>query len=74
MKQIQGSVIVKIKEYVVHGPSFFSFHLLSFSISFPKLTIITILRHYMACKIWKISELTWEVSSWRLESWNECPC
>ena len=33
----------------MHGPSFFSFHLLSFSISFPKLTF-TILRLYMACK------------------------
>ena len=33
MKQIQGSV------KFVHGPSFFSFHFLSFSISFPKLTI-----------------------------------
>ena len=38
----------------LHGPSFFSFHFLSFSISFPKLTIFTILRLYMACKMWKI--------------------
>ena len=50
----------------MHGPSFFSFHFLSFSISFPKLTIFTILRLYMACKMWKITELTWEISSWRL--------
>ena len=27
----------------MHGPSFFLFHFLSFSISFPKLTIFTIL-------------------------------
>ena len=49
----------------MHGPSFFSFYFLSFSISFPKLTIFTILRLYMACKMWKITALTWEISSWR---------
>jgi len=60
MKQIQGSVRVKIKEYntFMHGPSFFSFHFLSLSISFPKLTIFTILRFYMACKMWKITART----------------
>ena len=52
MKQIQGSV------RFMHGWSFFSFHFLSFSISFPKLTIFTILRLYMACKMWKITALT----------------
>ena len=46
----------------MHGPSFFSFRF-SFSIFFPKLTIFTILRLYMACKIWKITALTWQVSS-----------
>ena len=50
----------------MHGPSFFSFHFFSFSISFLKLTIFTILRLYMACKMWKITALTWEISSWRL--------
>ena len=45
----------------MHGSSFFSFHLLSFSISFPKLTIFTILRLYMVCKMWKITALTWEI-------------
>ena len=50
----------------MHGPSFFSFHFLSFSISFPKLTIFTNFRLYMACKMWKITALTWEISSWRL--------
>ena len=50
----------------MHGPSFFSFHFLSFFISFPKLTIFTILRLYMACKMWKITAHTWEISSWRL--------
>ena len=50
----------------MHGPSFFSFHFLSFSISFPKLTIFTILRLYMAFKMWKITALTWEISSCRL--------
>ena len=50
----------------MHGPSFFLFHLFSFSISFPKLTIFTILRIYMACKMWKITALTWDISSWRL--------
>ena len=39
----------------MHGPSFLSFLVLSFSISFPKLTIFTILRLYMACKVWKIT-------------------
>ena len=50
----------------MHGPSFFSFHFFSFSTSFPKLTIFTILRLYMACKMWKITAPTWEISSWRL--------
>ena len=48
----------------MHDPSFFSFHFFSFS--FPKLTIFTILRPHMACKMWKITALTWEISSWRL--------
>ena len=46
MKQVQGSVRVKITEYVhawfllrVSHASFFSFHFLSLSISFPKFTI-----------------------------------
>ena len=59
----QGSELMNT---FMHGPSFFSFHFLSFSISFPKLSIITILRLYMACKMWKITALAWEVSSWRL--------
>ena len=50
----------------MYGPSFFSFHFLSFSISFPKLTIFTILRLYMASKMWRITALTWEISSCRL--------
>ena len=49
----------------MHDPSFFSFDF-SFSIYFPKLTIFTILRLYMAFKMWKITALTWEISSWRL--------
>ena len=32
----------------MHGPSLFSFHFLSFSISFPKLTIFTILCLYIS--------------------------
>ena len=53
----------------MHGPNFFfSFHFLSFAISFPKLTIFTILRLYMASKIWKTTALIWEISiaSWTL--------
>ena len=50
----------------MHGPSFFLFHFLSFSIYFPKLTILTIIHVYTACKMWKITALTWEISSWRL--------
>ena len=50
----------------MHSPSFFSFHFLLFSISFPKLTNFTILRLYMACKMWKIIALTREISSCRL--------
>ena len=68
MKQIQGSVRVKIKEYV-HAWSKFPFVSLlamSFSISFPKLTIFTILCLYVACKMSKITALTLEISSWRL--------
>ena len=42
----------------MHGLSFFSFHFLSFSISFLKLTDFTNLRLYMACKMWKITALT----------------
>ena len=50
----------------MHGPRFFSFQFSLFSISFPKLTIFTILRLYMACKMWKITALTWEISILRL--------
>ena len=66
MKQIQGSVRVKLINTLMHSPSFFSFHFFSFSISFPKWSIFTILRLYMAWKMWKITTLTWEKSSWRL--------
>ena len=41
----------------MHGPSFLSFHFLSFSISFPKLTMFTILRLYMACKMWNLRDI-----------------
>ena len=44
---------------------FFSVHL-SFPVSFPKLTIFAILCLYVACKMRKITALTWEISSWRL--------
>ena len=48
----------------MHGPSFYSLHFLSFLIYFPKLTIFTISRLYMTCKMWKITtELTWEMLS-----------
>ena len=50
----------------MHDPSLFSFHFLSFSISLSKWSIFTILRVYMTCKMWKITALTWEISSWRL--------
>ena len=36
----------------MYGPSSFSFHFLSFSISFPKLTSFTILRLYMLLARW----------------------
>ena len=55
-KVVWGS---KVRNTFMHGPSFFSFHFLSFSISFPKLAVFTILRLYMACNMW-------EISSWRL--------
>ena len=61
-KVVWGS---KLMNTFMHGPSFFSFHF-SFSISFSKLTIFTILRLYVAWKMWKITALTWEISSWRL--------
>ena len=59
MKQIQGSVRVKSKEYVQAWSEFLFVSLLVISISFPKLAIFTILRLYMACNMW-------EISSWRL--------
>ena len=66
MKQIQGSVRVKINEYVDAWSEFLFVSLLIF-ISFPKLIIFTILRlFYMACKLWKITALTWKISGWRL--------
>ena len=49
----------------IYGPSFFAFHFFSFSVYLPKLTIFTILRLYMACKMWKITALPWEISIWR---------
>ena len=67
MKQIQGSVRVKINEYV---RSWSEFLCVSFVLTFnffPKINhFFTILRLYMACKMWKITALTWEISSWRL--------
>ena len=62
-KVVLGS---KLMNTFMRGPSFFSFHFFSFSILFPKLNIFTILRSYIACKIWKITALTWERSSWKL--------
>ena len=50
----------------MHGPSFSPLDFLSFSISFPKLTIFTILRLWIACKMWKITAFAWEISSWKL--------
>ena len=50
----------------MHGPSFSSFHSLSFSIYLPKLTIFTISRLYISCKMWKITARTWEISSRRV--------
>ena len=41
----------------MHGPSFFSFHFLSFSLSFPKLTMFTILRLNMACKMGNLRDI-----------------
>ena len=48
-------VLIRFSYCFHFGPSFFSYHFLSFSISFTKLTIFTILRLYMACKMWKDS-------------------
>ena len=62
-KVVLGS---KVMNTFMHGMIPSSFHFLSFSISFPKLTIFTILRLYKACRMWKITALTWEISSWRL--------
>ena len=66
MKQIQGSVRVKIEAYV-HAWSEFLFvsPLLIFNL-FPQINHIDCFSLYMACKMWKITALTWEISSWRL--------
>ena len=67
MKQIQGSVRVKIKEYV-HAWSEFLFVLLLVIFNFfPQINHFTILRLYMACKMWKIAALTFEI--YWLEDW-----
>ena len=51
-KVVWGS---KLMNTFMHGPSFFSFHFFSFSISVSKLTIFTNLHPYVACKMWKIT-------------------
>ena len=66
MKQIQGSVRVKINEYVHAWSEFLFVSLLLIFNSFPQIKHFTILRIYIACKIWKITALTWERSSWKL--------
>ena len=58
MKQIQGCVRVKIKESFHAWSEFPSVSLLVIFNFFPKLTIFTVLRLYMACKMWKISART----------------
>ena len=50
----------------MHGPSSSSFQFLSFSNSFPKLTIFTIYVSTWLSRCGKITALTWEISSWRL--------
>ena len=66
MKQIQGSVRVKINEYVHAWSEFLFVSLLVIFNFFPQINNFTILRLYMACKMWKITAVTWEISSWRL--------
>ena len=67
MKRIQGSIRVNIKlNTFMHGPSFFSFHFLSFSISFPKLTIFFYFLPLHVLQDVEITARTWEISSWRL--------
>ena len=51
---------------LMHGPSFFSFHLFSFSISVSKLTIFTNLHPYVAYKMWKT---TGSLERYRVEDW-----
>ena len=62
-KVVWGS---KLRNTFMHGPSFFSFHFLSFSISCPKLTIFTILGLYMPCKMGKSLR---SLERYRVEYW-----
>ena len=71
MKQTQGSVRVKV-EYV-HAwicscmvRVSFRFTSSHFQFLSPNWPFFTILRLYMACKMWKITALTWEISSSRM--------
>ena len=58
MKQIQGSVRVKIKEYVHAWSEFLFVSLLVIFNFFPQINHFYYLHLYMACKMWKISALT----------------
>ena len=58
MKQIQGSVRIKMKEYVHALPEFLFVSLLAIFNFFLQMNHFSILRLYMACKMRKITALT----------------
>ena len=62
MKPIQGNVY----EYVHKWYEFLFVTLLLIFNSFPQINHFYYLSLYMACKMWKIAPLTWEISSERL--------
>ena len=66
MKQIQGSVRVKIKENVHAWSEFLFVSLLLIFNFFPQINHFCYFTSLHGCKMWKITALTWEISSSRL--------
>ena len=65
MKQIQGSVRVKMKEYVRVWSEFLFVSLVIFNF-FPQMNHFYYFTSLHGLQDWKITALTWEISSWRL--------
>ena len=66
MKQIQGSVRVKLMNTFMHGPSFSFVSLLVIFNFFPQINHFYYFTSLHGLQDVKITALTWEISSWRL--------